>query len=61
MKESAIAYETPNGRAWVHEDRKQRAYVVFRTRVCYSEHDSGYPLTVDGLTLAKARADYLAR
>lgn len=57
MRESDIIYETP--RAWVRKDRD--AYTVFRIGVTHSTSDSAYPKTDDGLSLAKARADYLSR
>ena len=58
-KESDIVYE--RGRAWVLKDRKQPhpTYVVFVTGVTHSTCDSAYPLDEDGLSLAKARANYL--
>lgn len=49
-----------NGKAWIHRDKKQVAYVVYRAGVTHSTSDSAYELTEDGLSLAKARADYLA-
>lgn len=58
-KESDIVYD--NGNFWVHADRKQSAYVVYRSGVTHSVSDSAYRLTADGLSIAKARADYLAR
>jgi hypothetical protein len=57
MKESDIAYEV--GRFWVYKDVKRCGYTVFEAGAAYSTSDSTYPLTVDGLTLAKARVDYL--
>lgn len=56
-KESDIAYE--NGNAWVLTDKKKQQYTVFISGVTHSESDSAYPLTDDGLSIAKARADYL--
>lgn len=57
-KETDIAYE--NGRAWVLRDTKRKCYIVFTVGVTHSTSDSAYPLDVDGLSIAKARADYLA-
>lgn len=52
-----IAHEA--GRYWVLRDRKQKCYTVFKSGITHSIGDSAYPLTADGLSLAKARADYL--
>lgn len=59
LKESAIAYE--NGNAWVYVDHKQGAYIVYVAGLTHSTSDSAYPLNADGLSIAKARADYIAR
>lgn len=59
MTEKDILYEV--GRFWVLDDRKHDAYVVMRNGDTYSTSDSGYPRTPDGLSIAKARVDYLAR
>lgn len=58
LKEKEIVYE--NGPAWVHEDKKKPAYVVYLAGITHSTSDSAYHLNEDGLSLAKARADYLA-
>lgn len=58
-KEADIAYE--NGRAWVFRDTKGKCYTVFTVGVTHSTSDSAYPLDDDGLSIAKARADYLAK
>lgn len=57
MKESDIIHE--NGRFWV--GKADGAYYVFRVGLTHSVSDSAYPLTPDGLTIAKSRCDYLAR
>lgn len=57
MKERDIAYE--NGRAWVLCEPAR--YLVLTAGPTHSTSDSAYPKTPDGLSLAKARADYLAR
>lgn len=57
MTERDIAYE--NGRAWVLRERDR--YLVLTSGPTHSVSDSTYPKTPDGLSLAKARADYLAR
>lgn len=57
MTERGIAYE--NGRAWVLRQRTR--YLVLIAGPTHSVSDSAYPKTTDGLSLAKARADYLAR
>jgi hypothetical protein len=59
MTEQDIAYE--NGPAWVNTDKRGKRYTVFLAGVTHSTSDSAYPLTADGLSIAKARADYLAR
>lgn len=57
MTESDIMHE--NGRYWV--GRTKDAYTVFVTGVTHSVSDSSYAHTEDGLSIAKARCDYLAR
>jgi len=61
FKESDIAYETKGGAAWVRRDSKGNRYTVFRAGVTHSTSDSAYPLDANGLSLAKARADYIQR
>ncbi len=56
-RESDIVYETTV--CWVRRDRK--AYTVFRTGVVASTSDSAYAKNADGLSIAKARCDYLAK
>lgn len=62
-KESEIAYE--NGKAWVCQDKMGNKYTVFvadflaHIHMCAS--DSSYEMTEDGFSVAKARADYLAK
>lgn len=56
-KESDIAYE--NGNYWVLKD--VRAYHVMRNRLTHAESESAYELSADGLSIAKARVDWLAR
>lgn len=53
-----IAHE--NGTAWVLTDTKRQCYTVFIAGITHSTSDSAYPLTDDGLSIAIARADYLA-
>lgn len=55
--EQDIAYETP--KSWVLRDKKRDCYTVFRVGVTHSESDSSYPLDDDGLSIAKAYADYI--
>ncbi len=57
MKESEIVYE--NGAVWVHAAKD--AYVVYVAGVTHSTSDSAYAKTPDGLSIAKARTDYLAK
>ncbi len=59
MKEADILYQ--NGRAWVFADRKRKAYVVMVDGNVCAQSDSAYALDSDGLSIAKARCDYLAR
>src|SRR5665213_3059251 len=55
MRESDIVHECKD--FWVSADRQ--AYVVWRIGVTHSISDSAYPKTEDGLTIAKARCNYL--
>jgi hypothetical protein len=52
-----------NGPFWVCRDTGAKAYIVFRPSKPggYSESDSAYAMTPDGLSIAKARCDYLAK
>ena len=56
-----IAHETETRRFWVLRDGKHNAYTVYRAGITHSTADSSYPMTDDGLSIAKARADYLDR
>lgn len=58
MRESDIVHE--NGRYWVLRDVKHVAYTVYISGITHSTSHSSYPLTDDGLLLAKACADYWA-
>ena len=55
-KVSDIVHENPW--AWVLRDKKRNCYTVFRTGITCSSSDSSYGLNEDGLSLAKARAEY---
>ncbi len=55
--ESDILHE--NGAFWVCRERN--AYTVFRNGVTAATSDSSYAKTADGLSIAKARCDYLAK
>lgn len=57
MRESDIMHE--NGPYWV--GRTTGSYTVYRSGVTHSTPDSSYAKTPDGLSIAIARADYLAR
>jgi hypothetical protein len=57
MREKDILYE--RGDYWVC--RVAKTYTVYRNGVTHSTPDSSYAETPDGLSLAKARTDYLAR
>ena len=61
MKESDIMHETPCGKYWVGRNARQQAYVVYKVGVTHSTSDSGYHMTPDGLSIAIARANYLAQ
>lgn len=56
-KESQIVYEA--GSYWVCDDRD--AYTVFRNGNVCSTSDSSYAHDDDGLSIAIARCNYLAR
>jgi hypothetical protein len=55
-RESDIAYENP--KAWVLNDKKGDCYTVFIKKLTHSVSDSSYARDEDGLSIAKARADY---
>lgn len=57
MKESDIVYES--GDFWVSKDSS--SYIVWKANITHSVSDSSYPITCDGLSLAKARFDYLSK
>lgn len=57
MTEADIMHE--RGDYWVARERG--AYVVYRNGPTHSTSDSAYARTDDGLSIAKARCDYLAR
>ena len=57
IRESDIKHE--NGAHWVLDDTN--AYTVYRTGLTHSTSDSAYPRTPDGLSIAIARCDYLAK
>lgn len=59
MVESDIMHES--GGYWVGRDRAGKAYVVYKTGATHSTSESAYSLTRDGLSIAKARCDYLAK
>lgn len=59
MREHDILYQ--NGPAWVKADRKIGAYVVMVDGAVHATSDSAYALDSDGLSIAKARCDYLAK
>lgn len=58
MRESAIVYE--RGLYWVYKEKTcYTVYKPYQSVACIA--DSSYPLDEDGLSIAKARADYLQR
>lgn len=59
MTETDIVYEV--GNLWVFRDTKHKCYTVFKAGITHSVSDSSYPLTDDGLSLAKARVDYKSK
>lgn len=59
MRESDIMHE--NGRFWVGRTRSPPSFTVYRTEVTHSVPDSSYAKDKDGLSLAIARCDYLAK
>ena len=56
MRESDIKHET--GAFWVLDNKT--SYVVMRIGITHSTSDSAYEYTPDGLSIAIARANYLA-
>ena len=56
-RESDIVHE--NGAFWVGKNPKD--YTVYKTGITHSTADSAYEKTADGLSIAIARCDYLAR
>ncbi len=57
MRETDIMHEV--GSYWV--GRAKAAYIVYRTGVTHSVSDSAYARDPDGLSIAIARCDYLAK
>ena len=58
-KDANIVHDT--GKYWVYRDRKNHAYTVYIATLTHSIPESSYRLDNDGLSVAIARADYLAR
>jgi hypothetical protein len=56
-READIMHEA--GDFWVYRDKG--VYTVYRTGITHSVSDSSYEKSEDGLSLAIARCDYLAR
>jgi hypothetical protein len=61
MRERDIISESVCGRFWIGRDTASKAYVVYRVGATHSVSDSGYAMTPDGLSIAKARMAYLER
>ena len=59
IREDDIVHE--NGDFWVGRLRKERCYTVYRIGVTHSTPDSSYEMNPDGLSIAIARANYLAK
>jgi hypothetical protein len=57
IRESQIKHE--NGAYWVLDTK--RAYEVLRAELTHSVVDSAYARDADGLSIAIARCDYLAK
>lgn len=57
MRESVIKHEA--GQYWVCENKSD--YTVYVSGITHSKADSSYTKDDDGLSLAIARCDYLAR
>jgi len=57
IRESDIKHEA--GKYWVLSTRD--AYTVLQTGLMHSTSDSAYPHTPDGLSIAIARCNYLAK
>ena len=57
MKESQIVFDS--GPVWVWKGPE--SYTVFKVGPVYSNPDSSYALTPDGLSIAIARAQYLTK
>ena len=57
MKESDIKHEA--GRFWVGDTG--RSYTVFAQHITHSVSESAYARDADGLSIAVARCDYLAK
>jgi len=58
-REEDIEHE--NGKVWVLRDRPEKAYAVCVSAGTHSTVDSAYRLDPDGLSIAIARCDYLAK
>lgn len=52
-----VVYELDQ--VWVLREVKPQCYTVFTKGITHSTSDSAYPLDDDGLSIAKARADWL--
>lgn len=59
MNEKSILHEV--GDFWVGRTTRPPSHTVYRSGVTHSVPDSSYSADADGLSLAKARADYLHR
>lgn len=59
MREADILHE--NAGFYVALNRRCNALVVYRPRATHAESDSAYCNNPDGLSIAKARCDYLAK
>ncbi len=57
IRESSIIHGA--GPFWICDADGQ--YTVYKTGLTHSKADSSYPRTADGLSIAKARCDYLAK
>lgn len=59
MKESDIKHE--RGSYWVGATRSPASYTVYKNGVTHATPDSSYAKNPDGLSIAIARCNYLAK
>ena len=57
MNENDIVFE--NNKAWIHDDKQQARFTVYRTGSVASTSDASFSRDVSGLSLAVCRAQYI--